>query len=166
MSTASSPISTSQPFSLPQVAAGEAMPYIVHIKQLATGITRTRQECSAWSSDERLWTRGSRACDCARALLFAQDQETAASPCGMSAYAIRVTSADGEELYSEGGFEESVADAFLDLEDVQPVIGDAGDDAMGWRIGAFARQAFDRLANQVSHHAAHPDVLAGRHDRR
>jgi len=165
MFTASSPISTSQPFPRPHAAASEAMPYTVHIKQLATGIIRTRQESSAWSSDERLWTRGSRACDCARALLFAQDRETAASPCGVSAYAIRVTAADGEELYSEGGFEESVADAFLDLEDVQPVTGDAGD-AMGWRIGALARQAFDRLASQVSHYTARPDMPVGRHDQR
>jgi hypothetical protein len=161
MFTASSPISTSQPFSRPHAAA--SVSYTVHIKQLATDIIRTRQENSAWSSDERLWSRGSRACDCARALLFAQDGETVASPCGVSAYAIRVTAADGEELYGEPGFEES--ETLLDFEDVQPVSGDAGD-VVGWRIGLLARQAFDRFAGQVSYYAAHPDMLVGRHDPR
>src|SRR4051812_45914469 len=78
--------------------------YIVYIKQLATGIIRTRVEDSDWHADDRLWIRGSRACDCARALLFAQDQEAAACPCGISGYAIRVEAADGTELYCEEGF--------------------------------------------------------------
>src|SRR3989442_1194800 len=65
-----------------------AMPYIVHIRQLATADVRSRVEDSEWDSDERLWTHGSRACDCTRALLFAQEQEIAACPCGMSGYAI------------------------------------------------------------------------------
>ena len=161
MFSASSPIPTSQ--LLPRPHAAASISYTVHIKQLATDTIRTRQENSAWSSDERLWSRGSRACDCARALLFAQDGEAAASPCGVSAYAIRVTAADGEELYCEPGFEES--ETLLDFEDVQPVSGDGGD-IMRWRIGLLARQAFDRLAGQVSYYAAHPDMLVGRHDPR
>ena len=80
------------------------MSYTVHIKQSATGRVRTRVEAEEWKADGLLWTRGNRACDCARALLFARDGEKVEHCCGASAYVIRVTSPDGEELYSEDEF--------------------------------------------------------------
>lgn len=80
------------------------MSYTVHIKQGTTGLIRTRVEDEEWLADGPLWTRGNRACDCARALLFALDGERVACACGACVYAIRVTSPDGEELYSEEDF--------------------------------------------------------------
>ena len=80
------------------------MSYTVYIKQSATGLIRTRVEAHDWSADSPLWTKGNRACDCARALLFARDGEHVEHGCGARAYVIRVTSPDGEELYSEGDF--------------------------------------------------------------
>lgn len=80
------------------------MSYTVYIKQSATGLTRTRVEADDWSAEGPLWITGNRACDCARALLFARDGEHVEHVCGAKAYAIRVTSSDGEELYSEDGF--------------------------------------------------------------
>ena len=81
-----------------------SMSYTVHIKQSATGLVRSRVERDEWGADSPLWTSGNRACDCARALLFAQDGERVEHTCGHKAYVIRVTSADGEELYSEDDF--------------------------------------------------------------
>ena len=78
--------------------------YTVHIKQSATGLVRTRLEADDWSADGPLWITGNRACDCARALLFAQDGEHIAHSCGAKAYVIRVTSPEGQELYSEENF--------------------------------------------------------------
>ena len=78
--------------------------YTVHIKQSATGQVRIRNEADEWLADGPLWTRGNRACDCARALLFARDGEKVAHCCGAHAYVIRVTSPDGEELYSVDAF--------------------------------------------------------------
>jgi len=80
------------------------MSYTVHIKQSATGLVRTRVEADEWDCDCPLWTSGNRSCDCARALLFAREGERVQHCCGGSAYVIRVTSADGEELYSEDDF--------------------------------------------------------------
>ena len=116
------------------------MAYVVHIKQIATGAVRTRQEDGEWQSDTRLWLRGSRACDCARALLFARDTEDVACPCGFSAYAIRVTAQDGREFHCE--------DAFANRVQIQlPVSSEHGgaDIVHGGRLGALARQAFGRL---------------------
>jgi hypothetical protein len=131
-----------------------AMSYIVYIKQLTTGIVRTRVEDTDWHADDRLWIRGSRACDCARALLFAQDQEAATCPCGISGYAIRVDAADGTELYCEEEFE-PLAEEFLDGDEI--II----DSPMGERLGAFARQALDRLAVQITQYTG---MQNGRHD--
>ncbi|HYS45562.1 MAG TPA: hypothetical protein VEM35_03940, partial [Rhizomicrobium sp.] len=111
---------------------------------------------SEWDSDERLWTHGSRACDCTRALLFAQELEIAACPCGMSGYAIRAISADGVELYCEDDFDE--ADELFD-----DAVEDAGMVAAPG-IGAYARQTFNRLAMQVAHYAA--DMQTGGHHHR
>ena len=83
---------------------GACMSYTVHIKQSTTGLIRTRVEMDDWRSEGPLWTTGNRACDCARALLFAQAGERVERTCGMRTYIIRVTSADGEELYSEEDF--------------------------------------------------------------
>jgi len=80
------------------------MSYTVHIKQSTTGQVRIRVETDEWVSDSPLWTSGNRSCDCARALLFAQSGERVERACGSRAYAIRVTSPDGEELYSEDDF--------------------------------------------------------------
>jgi hypothetical protein len=80
------------------------MSYTVYIKQSTTGLVRARVETDEWVSDSPLWTSGNRACDCARALLFAQAGERVERDCGGRAYAIRVTSPDGEELYSEDDF--------------------------------------------------------------
>ena len=137
------------------------MAYIVYIKQLATAVVRTRVEDSEWHSDSRLWTRGSRACDCARALLFAQDQEVVTCPCGTSAYAIRVASADGLELYCEEEFEPLMEfdNAGDDLE-----TGMITDSPVGERLGAFARHAFDRLAVQITHYTASERMTPGRQD--
>lgn len=116
------------------------MAYVVHIKQLATGAVRTRQEDGDWQSDTRLWIRGSRACDCARALLFARDTEDVACPCGFSAYAIRVTAPDGSEFHCEGAFANRAQMEMVSTSQY------AGPDAVhGWRLGALARQAFGRL---------------------
>ena len=83
---------------------GAFVSYTVHIKQSTTGLVRIRVEAEEWYADGPLWTKGNRACDCARALLFARDGEKVERACGARVYAIRVTSADGEELYSEDGF--------------------------------------------------------------
>jgi hypothetical protein len=83
---------------------GALMSYTVHIKQSTTGLVRTVVETDDWRSEGSLWTTGNRACDCARALLFAQAGERVERTCGMRAYLIRVTSPDGEELYSEENF--------------------------------------------------------------
>lgn len=80
------------------------MSYTVQIKQSATGLVRTRVEPDEWLSDGLLWTKGNRSCDCARALLFAEGGEKVERACGAHAYAIRVTSPEGEELYSEDDF--------------------------------------------------------------
>jgi len=80
------------------------MSYTVHIKQSATGLVRTRVEAYEWTAEGPLWTSGNRACDCARALLFAKDGERVEHICGAHAYAIRVTSPDGKELYSEDDY--------------------------------------------------------------
>lgn|GEM_PF-5617234 len=80
------------------------MSYTVQIKQSATGLVRTRVETQEWAAEGPLWTSGNRACDCARALLFALDGEKVERACGSRAYAIRVISPDGEELYSEDNF--------------------------------------------------------------
>jgi len=137
------------------------MAYIVYIKQLATAVVRTRVEDSEWHSDSRLWTRGSRACDCARALLFAQDQEVVTCPCGTSAYAIRVASADGLELYCEEEFEPLMEfDNAGDDVETETII----DSPMGERIGALARQTLDRLAIQISQYTAHAGLTPDRHD--
>jgi hypothetical protein len=133
-----------------------AMAYIVYIKRLDTGIVRTRVEDNDWHSDDRLWIRGSRACDCARALLFAQDEEAATCPCGISAYAIRVDAADGTELYCEEEFEPP-AEEFLDGDEAGIVI----DDPVSESFGAFARHALDRLAVQITQYAG---MQNGRHD--
>jgi hypothetical protein len=61
-------------------------------------------EAEEWPADGPLWIRGNRACDCARALLFAEQGEKVERACGSRAYAIRVTSPDGEELYREEDF--------------------------------------------------------------
>jgi hypothetical protein len=135
-----------------------AMSYIVYIKQLATGIVRTRVEDNDWNAEDRLWIRGSRACDCARALLFAQDQEAATCPCGISAYAIRVDAADGTELYCEEEFEPQ-AEEFLDSGDAQADI--VIDSPASESFGAFARHALDRLAVQITQYTG---MQAGRHD--
>ena len=83
---------------------GAFVSYTVHIKQSTTGLVRIRVEAQEWLADGPLWTQGNRACDCARALLFARDGEKVERACGARVYAIRVTSPDGEELYSEDGF--------------------------------------------------------------
>ncbi len=83
---------------------GAFVSYTVHIKQSTTGLIRIRVEAEEWHADGPLWTKGNRACDCARALLFARDGEKVERGCGARVYAIRVTSADGKELYSEDGF--------------------------------------------------------------
>ena len=83
---------------------GMTLSYTVQIKQSATGVVRTRMEAGEWLSDGPLWTRGNRACDCARALLFAWDGEKVERACGTQAYAIRVISSEGQELYSEDDF--------------------------------------------------------------
>jgi len=80
------------------------MSYTVYIKQSTTGLVRARLEADEWVSDIPLWTSGNRACDCARALLFAQSGERVERACGSRAYAIRVISPNGEELYSEDDF--------------------------------------------------------------
>ena len=80
------------------------MSYTVYIKQSATGLVRTRVETDEWDADGALWTSGNRACDCARALLFAHTGEKVPHSCGGRAYVIRVISPDGEELYSEDDF--------------------------------------------------------------
>ncbi|HWU55540.1 MAG TPA: hypothetical protein VN175_08565 [Rhizomicrobium sp.] len=80
------------------------MSYTVYIKQSTTGQIRTRVEADEWQADGPLWTSGNRACDCARALLFAHAGERVERACGSRVYAIRVTSPDGVELYSEDGF--------------------------------------------------------------
>ena len=88
-----------------EISSRASMSYTVHIKQSATGLVRSRVETDEWDADGRLWTSGNRACDCARALLFAEDGERVEhSCCGHRAYVIRVTSADGKELYSEDDF--------------------------------------------------------------
>src|SRR5262249_11922950 len=80
------------------------MSYTVYIKQSTTGLVRSRVEADEWVLDRPLWTSGNRACDCARALLFAQAGESVERACGSRAYAIRVTAPDGKELYSEDDF--------------------------------------------------------------
>ena len=80
------------------------MSYTVYIKQSATGRIRTRVETDEWDADGPLWTSGNRACDCARALLFAEEGERVEHTCGNRAYVIRVTAPDGKELYSEDDF--------------------------------------------------------------
>ena len=80
------------------------MSYTVYIKQSTTGRVRVREEADDWTADGPLWITGNRACDCARALLFARDGEHVEHACGAKVYAIRVTAPDGEELYSEDGF--------------------------------------------------------------
>jgi hypothetical protein len=83
---------------------GMTVSYTVQIKQSATGLVRSREEANEWSADGLLWTRGNRACDCARALLFARDGEKVERACGARAYAIRVISPEGQELYREDDF--------------------------------------------------------------
>ena len=83
---------------------GALMSYTFHIKQSTTGLVRTVVETDDWRSEGPLWTTGNRACDCARALLFAHAGERVERACGSRVYAIRVTSPDGVELYSEDGF--------------------------------------------------------------
>ena len=86
------------------MGVGVSVSYTVHIKRSATGQVRIRNEAEEWLADGPLWTRGNRACDCARALLFARDGEKVEHCCGAHAYVIRVTAPDGEELYSEDAF--------------------------------------------------------------
>jgi len=83
---------------------GTIVSYTVQIKQNTTGMIRTRVEAGEWLADGPLWTTGNRACDCARALLFAEGGEKVERACGTRAYAIRVISPAGEELYSEDDF--------------------------------------------------------------
>src|SRR5450432_1168341 len=83
------------------------MSYIVQIKQLSTGSVHIRREDEAWRSDGLVWIRGNRACDCNRALLFAEQEDSAPAYCGVSAYAIRVTDSHGAELYCEAEFDPS-----------------------------------------------------------
>ena len=80
------------------------MSYTVQIKQSATGLVRTRVETQEWAAEGPLWTSGNRACDCARALLFAHSGERVERACGSRADVIRVLSPNGEELYSEDDF--------------------------------------------------------------
>lgn len=123
------------------------MPYIVYIKQLGSGATRIRQEQGNWSLDSRLWTRGSRACDCARALLFALDREAAACPCGVSSYAIRVMTNDGGELYCEEGFEEEAPSCPLPQEASEPNLTQViARQAISARLSDFTRKAFEQLS--------------------
>lgn len=88
---------------------GAFVSYTVHIQQSATGLVRMRVEAEEWLADGPLWTKGNRACDCARALLFAKDGEKVECGCGAHAYAIRVTAPDGAELYREEDFRGSPA---------------------------------------------------------
>ena len=83
---------------------GARVSYTVYIKQSTTGLVRSRQETDDWSIDGPLWITGNRACDCARALLFARDGEHVEHSCGAKVYVIRVTAPDGQELYSEEDF--------------------------------------------------------------
>lgn len=149
------------------------MSYTVQIKQLTTGLVRVRQEEEGWGSDGSVWTRGNRACDCNRALLFAAEDETAPAYCGVSAYAIRVTDGEGAELYCEAGFDPPAAPSLPDelfhraVQQAQIDIAiDSHRAAMRARIGALTRQILDRLSVQVAQHSAGPDVLIGRHDKR
>ncbi len=149
------------------------MSYIVQIKQLATGMVRVRQEDEGWGADGPVWTRGNRACDCNRALLFAAEEDSAPAYCGVSAYAIRVTDDQGAELYCEAEFDPSAA-ALLPDELFHRTVQQAQIDiainshraAMRARIGALARQILDRFSIQVAQHSTGPDVLIGRHDKR
>jgi hypothetical protein len=143
------------------------MSYIVQIKQLSTGIVRIRHEKQFWSGDGDVWISGNRACDCNRALLFAQEDECAQAYCGVSAYAIQVIDALGNELYREAEFGEPVmpllTDELLHRTVQQAEIDIAiGSPAMRTRIGAFARQFLDRFSVQVAQRG--PDVLVERHD--
>ena len=131
------------------------MSYIVQIKQLSTGIVRIHSEALAWSSDRRVWICGNRACDCNRALLFAQEDEQAPALCGVSEFAIRVIDARGGELYREAEFGEAplLADELFHCAVQQAQIDIAIGShraAMRARIGAFARQLLDRLPVQIS----------------
>jgi hypothetical protein len=147
------------------------MSYLVQIKQLSTGIVRVRHEKQPWSGDRHVWISGNRACDCNRALLFAQEDECVQASCGVSAYAIQVIDALGSELYREADFGEPVMALLTDELLHRPVQQAQIDIAIGshraamrTRIGAFARQFLDRFSVQVAQHSAGPDVLVGRHD--
>jgi hypothetical protein len=145
------------------------MSYIVQIKQLSTGSVHIRREDEAWHSDSLVWIRGNRACDCNRALLFAEQEDRAPAYCGVSAYAIRVIDSYGAELYCEAEFDPSAGQAPSDQlfhdgvahAQVTVAIG-SHRAAMRARIGALAQQILDRLSVP----AARPgqDVLAGHHD--
>jgi hypothetical protein len=145
------------------------MSYIVQIKQLSTGIVRIRHEKQPWSGDGHVWISGNRACDCNRALLFAQEAECVQAYCGVSAYAIQVIDALGSELYREAEFGEPalLTDELLHRPVQQAQIDIAIGShraAMRTRIGTFARQFLDRFSVQVAQHPAGPDVLVRRHD--
>jgi hypothetical protein len=145
------------------------MSYIVQIKQLSTGIVRLRHENQSWKGEGHVWISGNRACDCNRALLFAQEDECAQGYCGVSAYAIQVIDALGGELYREVEFGEPAVSLLTDellhraVQQAQIDIAiDSHRAAMRKRIGAFARQLLDRLSVQAARPG--PDGLVERHD--
>jgi hypothetical protein len=145
------------------------MSYIVQIKQLSTGTVRIRHETQSWNGEGHAWISGNRACDCNRALLFAQQDECAQAYCGISAYAIQVIDALGSELYREAEFGEPVVPLLTD-ELLHRAVQQAQTDiaigshraAMRARIGAFARQLLDRLSIQAVRPGS--DGLVERHD--
>ncbi len=138
------------------------MSYIVQIKQLSTGIVRIRHEQQSWSGDGDVWISGNRACDCNRALLFAQEDECTRAYCGVSAYAIQVIDALGSELYREAEFGAPAIPLPADTVQQAQIEIATGRLAMRTRIGAFARQFLDRFSVQVAQRG--PDVLVGHHD--
>ena len=90
------------------------MPFTVHLKRKADGEIGEHQEPGDWATDanEFQWCDNNYSCDCNRFLFFERARGGQPSlgdaECGDEAYRIRVTSAEGRELYKDPEFDGGV----------------------------------------------------------
>jgi len=81
------------------------MAFVVHIKQLSSGIVRREIVDLDWEADsqEFMWTEGNYSCDCNRALFWSRagGEEDIEQDCGNVTYPIRATDDAGKVLFQD-----------------------------------------------------------------
>lgn len=86
--------------------ARDGIPMFVEIRRNSDGLVRKYHDPNlVWYDDgsRYIWSEGNFSCDCNRALFFAcaADEEDPDTPCGDTAYSVRVVSDGGVEQYAD-----------------------------------------------------------------